>query len=369
MNGTKRKLCRWLPALAAGLAGMFPPTASADGQHELLLLPSVDLLGIGDQSPPDTIESDARAAADLFYSYTGGRFRVLGEYLLSTDESELERLQAGWSLTDHTMLWFGRFHSPASFWISEFHHGHYLQTSITRPSLEQWEDENGAVPAHVTGFNLEFHKDLQSGAGLGISIGAGLAPKFIGDGLTPFDMLDPESGHGPSFSMRVAYRPDLFATVQYGILASWNEIEVVQGSNPDLEDLERIDQLAAGVFADVQWHDWRVITSVVYYNNELRYDADHVSDSYLLAYLQPEYSLTDNVVAFGRVDIGDGEDDSVFLDLLPTFISHRHMLGLRWDFAKSQAVTVEVADTSQQGDEFEHEHYKEIRLQWSAVIR
>ena len=369
MQGMKPRFCRWLPLLAIGLGASLPTAVNAEGQHEFMLLPSIDLLGVGDQSPRDTIDSDARAAADVFYSYTGGRFRVLGEYLLSSDESELERLQAGWSLSEHTMLWVGRFHSPASFWISEFHHGHYLQTSITRPSLEQWEDESGAVPAHITGLNFEFDRDLQSGAAFSTSLAAGLAPQFVGEGLVPFDVLDPESGHGPSLSMRIAYRPDLFTSAQYGIIASWNEIEVVRGSNPGLADLDRIDQLAAGVFADLQWSDWRVIGSALYYNNELRYDGYHVSDSYFLFYLQPEYSLTDTWTVFGRVDIGDGEDDSVFLGLLPTFVAHRNMLGLRWDFARSQALTVEIADTSQQGDDTEHEHYKEIRLQWSAVIR
>ena len=133
MHGPKRRFCRWLPVFVIGLWAGLSPGARADGQHEFMLLPSIDLLGVGDQSPPDTIDSDAGAAVDVFYSYTGGRFRVLGEYLLSTEESELERLQAGWPMSEHTMLWFGRFHSPASFWISEFHHGHYLQTSITRP--------------------------------------------------------------------------------------------------------------------------------------------------------------------------------------------------------------------------------------------
>jgi hypothetical protein len=303
------------------------------------------------------------------YSHSGERMRVLGEYLLSTEESELERLQVGWELSDHSLLWLGRFHSPASFWISEFHHGQYLQTAITRPSLESWEDDSGASPSHVTGLHFEIERELANEAALDFSIAAGLAPKFDDDELAPFDMLDPRSGHGLSLSMRASYRPDMFAPMQFGILSSWNEINVVSGSNPELADLDRINQLTAGVFMDASWRDLRVIASVVYHNNELRYEGSNVTDDYWLAYLQPEYSVTDDVIVFGRVDFSDGEDNSIYLHFLPAFLSHRHMVGLRWDFAPTHSLTFELADASRQGEDFSHENFKEVRAQWSAVFR
>jgi hypothetical protein len=358
-----------LPALVAGSGILCAVPAGAEGQHEFLLLPSADYVYVSDQSPPDVVDSDARAGMDVVYSYSGGGFRILGEYMLSTDESELERLQLGWLPTDHSILWFGRFHSPASFWISEFHHGKYLQTSITRPSLEQWEDENGASPAHITGLNLEIDWELQDEAALGFSAAAGLGPRFVDDELVAYDMFDPESGHGLSVAFRTSYRPQLLSPVQFGLLAGWNEINVESTSNPGLATLDRVDQLTAGVFADMRWEKLRLISSLVYHHNTLRYFGENVSDRYLLAYVQPEYSISDDVIVFGRVDIGDGEDHSVYLNLLPTFVSHRNMLGLRWDFTSSQSLTFEFADTSQQGENFMHEHFKEVRMQWSAAIR
>jgi len=44
------------------------------------------------------------------------------------------------------------------------------------------------------------------------------------------------------------------------------------------------------------------------------------------------------------------------------------MLGARWDFAEQQALTFEVADTSQQADTAQHDSFKEIHIQWSAVF-
>ena len=369
MDGSRRQFLPCLAILGMAAGVLAAPGARSEAQHEFVLFPSISGLDVFDDSPPGAFDSGLKASADVLYSYSGERFRLLGEYLLSTEESELERLQFGWVLSEHSMLWLGRFHSPASFWISEFHHGQYLQTSITRPSLEQWEDDSGASPSHLTGLNFEFDRDLDSGAALGFSVAAGLAPKFDDHELVAFDILDPRSGHGLSLGARVSYRPDMFAPMQFGLVASWNEINVVPGLNPDLQDLDRINQLTAGVFADAQWQDWRFIASIVYHNNELRYIDGNVTDDYWLAYFQPEYSITEDVILFGRADIGDGEDDSVYLHYLPSFLSHRNMVGVRWDFVQFQSLTLEVADTSRQGENFDHESFKEARIQWSAVFR
>ena len=181
-------------------------------------------------------------------------------------------------------------------------------------------------------------------------------------------MLDPRSGHGLALGMRVSYRPDMFSPSQFGVLSGWNEINVIPRDNPELIGLDRINQLTAGVFADVRWSDLRIIASVVYHDNQLRYADENVTDDYVLAYLQPDYSISEDVVLFGRVDIGDGEDDSVYLRLLPAFLSHRNMLGLRWDIGRYHSLTFEVADTSRQGEDTSHEHFKEVRMQWSAVL-
>jgi hypothetical protein len=71
---------------------------------------------------------------------------------------------------------------------------------------------------------------------------------------------------------------------------------------------------------------------------------------------------------FGRAETSFGEDSSAYLQLLPAFIAHRLMIGARWDFADSHALTMEVADTSTQGDNLEHDSFKELRIQWSAVF-
>ena len=78
--------------------------------------------------------------ADALLSLQKGPFKLFGEYLLSDHEGDLERFQLGWQLSGDTVIWIGRFHQPTSVWNHDHHHGQYLQTSITRPAIDEWED-------------------------------------------------------------------------------------------------------------------------------------------------------------------------------------------------------------------------------------
>ena len=344
------------------------PAHAEETQHDFLLFPSVDTFDTFDESRDDVSDSFVRPSLNVLYSYNGAGVRVLGEYLWSSTEAELERLKLGWQAGDNTMWWFGRFHTTAKFWTSEYHHGQFMQTSITRPSVEEWEDESGPIPSHVTGVSVEHAIPFGEAHSWHVGASFGLAPKFVGDELHAFDMLDPESDHGLSYNVRFAYQPDVFGDAQMGLLIGWNDINVDSESAPALAELDDIEQLTISVFADWRWGDLRVLANAIQFYNELSYTTELVDDDFLAGYLQAEYELNDKWTVFGRVDTSSAEDRSPYLRLLPAFVAHRHMLGVRFDFMKQQSVTVEVADTSQQGEDFSHDTFKEVRFQWSAVF-
>ncbi len=365
---TRRHLYRCAAVFWLALAPVQLTHAQTESQHQFVFFPGIDTFDTFSESSDVVDDSFERLSADVLYSYSNERFRFLAEYLWSSSESELERLQAGWQLNDNSLLWFGRVHSPARYWMSEFHHGQFLQTSITRPSLEEWEDENGSTPSHITGVMLESDKYLDGEAAINYVISAGLAPKFKGEELMPFDMLDPESGHGLSVNLRVGYQPSVFGPLKLGLVASWNEIDVVPDSNPALLDLDTIDQFSIGFYGDWQWEKLRLISSVVYYDHNIKSVNGTESDRFILGYLQPEYQISEDVTIFGRIDNAGDEDNSTYLRLLPGFVSHRHMIGARWDFRDDQSLKFEIAETSQQGEGLGHDHYKELRFQWCAVF-
>ena len=174
--------------------------------------------------------------------------------------------------------------------------------------------------------------------------------------------------HGLSYNIRMAYRPSIFSDNQVGILVGWNDINVDSESGPNLADLNDIEQLTVGVFGDWHWDKLRVLANVVHFENELNYTMQSVDDVFVAGYLQVEYKTGDDWTLFGRVDASSSEDTSPYLRLLPAYVSHRHMLGVRWDFIDSHSLTMEVADTSTHGDGLTHDNFKEVRFQWSSVF-
>jgi len=349
---------------------MFCAPVLAETDHDVVFFTSVDTFNNKfSDPPPEAADSYARPTLDVLYTYSGERFRFLGEYLWSSTESELERFKIGWQADAHTMVWFGRYHATSKYWTSEYHHGQFLQTPITRPSVEEWEDESGPMPSHLTGLSVEQERDLSSERALNWAISLGFAPKFVSQELEAFDVLDPESGHKLGVNARLVFRPEVLRNNQVGVLMAWNDINVESESSPALFDLDRIKQTTIGVFGDWRWDDWRLIANLVYFDNHMKYVDRDLHDEFAIGYLQFEYGVGEDWTVFGRSDNGISEDSSTYLRLLPAFIAHRNMLGARWDFRPFQSLTVELADTSAQGSGESHNNFKEIRFQWSGVFQ
>jgi hypothetical protein len=358
----------WPTVITLLLSTSWSCQAHGQSQHDFLFFTSVDAFKIVKGESTAVDDEFVRPTVDFLYSYSGDRFRFLAEYLWSSEEHELERMKAGWRMADQTMLWAGRYHATAKYWTSEYHHGQFMQTSITRPGIEEWEDESGPMPSHVTGLSLEHETIRTSESATNYAFSVGLAPKFISEELVPFDILDPESGNDIAVNYRMVYRPSIVSASQIGLLTAWNEINVVSESSPNLENLDHIRQFTLGVFGDWTWDKWRLIANLVYFNNDMQYGDGPVEDEFGAGYIQGEYKAAKNWTIFGRSENGFNEDNSLYLSLLPAFIAHRNMIGVRWDFASFQSFTMEVADTSTQGDALSHESFKEFRIQWSAVF-
>ena len=327
-NDSKRLSRRRLAA--AGLLGLLAGTAAnADTEHEFLFFPSVDGFDTFSESDSSVKDSFTRAALDMLYSVSGDRFRFLGEFLWSSDEAEFERLQAGLRVGDQTFVWGGRFHAPAKFWNSEYHHGQFLQTSITRPSLEEWEHDGGSQPAHIMGLLLESEHLRGDESAVAVAASAGLAPVFEHGELHAHEIFEGISDHGLSLNLRIGYRPQYLESTQFGIVAAWNEINAEPELVPAPGQPESIDQASLGVFGDWHRENLRLLASLVYFDNELDLTTGKVDDSYVLGYAQLEYQANDIVTVFGRLEGGVDQDDSVYLGLLETFIAERYMLNGR----------------------------------------
>ena len=82
---------------------------------------------------------------------------------------EVERLIIRYDLNDRFKLSFGRYHTPINYWNTAFHHGQWLQTTISRPEMTQFG--GSFIPVHFVGTLVE--GEIPAG-GLNLNYNAGL---------------------------------------------------------------------------------------------------------------------------------------------------------------------------------------------------
>ena len=106
-------------------------------------------------------------------AYLGDRFSVFGEFSLTARDSqysiEAERLFVKYEFSDAVKLSAGRYHTPIGYWNSAFHHGAWLQTTVSRPEMIRFGSK--ILPIHFVGALLEGNLP---GGGLGLTYMAGI---------------------------------------------------------------------------------------------------------------------------------------------------------------------------------------------------
>ncbi len=92
--------------------------------------------------------------------------------------AEVERVIIRFDQSDQLKVSFGRYHTPVNWWNTAFHHGQWLQTTISRPEMVQFGGKfipvhfvgalaEGAFPA--AGWNLNYQAGVGNGRGNVIS--------------------------------------------------------------------------------------------------------------------------------------------------------------------------------------------------------
>ncbi len=357
-------------AIAACAAAIAPSTAGAQEHHhgsdsDWLLFPSGQLRGRSDtaeQGPDHDYES---VSVDVLLSHTAGRFRALAEIEFAPDEADVERLQLGWEFAENTLGWLGRFHQPASAWNTEHHHGQYLQTAITRPAIEHWEDDHGLIPQHIAGALLESRGAAGDRGGLVVSLGAGAAPVLRDGKLEPVAMVGSNvGGHHGSWSGRIAYEPEFLGEDSIGIVAAQHDVNVLDPAVAAALPASDVRLDIVGAFGRLAPHDWRVQATYYYVATRFESAPAPSSEHFGAGYLQVEHPLPAQLTPFARVEASADAGHSRYVAVQSReFAVRRQALGLRWDLAHNQALTLETARATTLLVSF-----NEVRLQWSGVL-
>jgi len=344
---------------------LLAPLARADPlQHEFLLLPSAVAIGTFDRHAPETQLYDQVVQADALLSLQKGPLRLFGEYLLSDHEGDLERFQLGWQLSSDTIIWIGRYHQPSSVWNHDHHHGQYLQTSISRPWSDEWEDLRGSLPQHFTGILIESTHQVFGQWRLRTAASGGIAPKLTNEGLEAFDLVHPDSGHRLGYQARASLHPDEFTETGVGVLAAVDSLAAEGFTVPSGIGLDFAHLQLFGAFGTYAGEGWKLTGTAYRASTQLHYFTRTASpDSFWVGYVEVERRFARDFTGFLRGEASAGTSDSVYLQLFEQFARNRYLGGVRWDFADRQALTVQLTDSHMLNGRF-----KDVRLQWSAAL-
>ncbi len=315
-------------------------------------------------------EKNIKPSIDLFLSGEFEHAIFLIEAFGSEDVQHAERFQLGLKVAESSRIWLGRYHNPFGYWHTEYHHGNYLQTSISRPGLVDFGGGGGIVPSHFTGGLVEgeidqgesvWHYSLAAGMTSQLTTGGGHhggGTGAAGSSLTDFDVFNPKAGnHDYGYTARLAYQPNLLDETQFGAFISHNTIKT------DDSPKDEITLDVAGIFVNYQQEQLRLIGEVYYFNTEVpSHHGGDQDDDFIAAYVQAEYAVNNKWTPY--INYGDtfSNDGNEYLELLGNYAEKATTVGVRWDVFDHHALKLEFTQR-----EFEHEHNGRWLLNWSAV--
>ena len=289
------------------------------------------------------------------------RFRFLGEIVVSDEEREVERLQFGYRITPETTLWIGRHHNPLGYWNVQFHHGTFLQTSISRPAIIEFEDEGGVLPSHIAGLFLEGKvKGGRHAVEYELSVGVG--PELLSNdsgtvALEPLDILNPGGGdHALSWGARVSYLPQSYGLNQFG--AFINHVKIPTQGLP----FDELVLLNTGIFSVLESQNFVWMGAIFFTRDQLQLMNDKNTNRFMAGYLQLEYNAGSSWTTYGRIEASSNVSDDPYLAMYPNLTRSKQILGIRYDIGRRQAVKVEFSRNETSDSDFNR-----LQVNWSAA--
>ncbi len=249
------RLLSGLIAAAAGLTVAVPARAQDHPLPPAGQYPSLKISGFGDinfgrtSNDADTKGFTLGQLALHMISQLSPRVTFFGEISFSprTDAGtgspaatgfnvEVERMILRFDHSDRLKVSFGRYHTPINYWNTAFHHGAWLQTTITRPEMTRFGSQflpvhfigglvEGSVPA--AGWNLNYKAGLGNGRSAVIS--------RAGDAG--------DANEKPAWLANLSAKPDRVYGLEFGA--------AVYGDSVERLDRTFDEQIVAGHFV---WH-------------------------------------------------------------------------------------------------------------------
>src|SRR5262249_45418696 len=145
---------------------------------------------------------------------------------------ELERLLLNYHHSDFFNVGFGRYHTAIGFYNTAYHHSSWMQTTVDRPFLFEFEDGGGVLPIHNVGITINGR--IPSGP-LGLhytaEVGNGRAARTQ-LGQDPVQNVSDEN-NGKSFNLALLARPEAIRGFEIGASGYHDNLTLLGGPNVD----------------------------------------------------------------------------------------------------------------------------------------
>ena len=258
--------------------------------------------------------------------------------------ADLERAQIGYVFSDALTLWFGRFHTPFGYWNMAFHHGAQIQTSILRPRMLDFEDDDGVLPVHTTGVWGTGGQRLGSGK-LTYNFYVGNGTRIAKGRLDPNASGDDNANKVVGFGMNYRFGADL-AGLTLGInglhqtVAAYDTADALVGRT-------RLRMLGAHAVYDTD--GWELIGEYASLRNSDLSSGSGKHGSWT-GYAQAGYTFADRWTPYYRFEKASLNPSDTYFQALRNGRSYaRQVLGLHFNAASRAAVKVEFNRTREQG--------------------
>jgi len=346
--------------IVATILMMAPYLAMAGSNYESEFIPFPEVtVHYYDRDVPPAQQHGSAPLVDFFYTAQYNNWRVLSEFLVSSDERDLERLIVGRIDPNGRQFWLGRNHTDLDQWNRLFHRETYLQTTIHRPGIIEFEDDGGVLPAHITGLSMEDNKSI-GGHSLNYRVSIGLGPTLKQHHLAPYDLLKLNQDSNALALTAIVSDQTAGDSFKDSGLFLGHAIIPAQTSN-----ILKIKQTVLGAYANYGTSSamiWRASAFYVVDDMDLAGGANQNS-SFIYAYLQPEYNLNATWTLYGRVEGNSGANNDLYVQQIPSFICNRTLVGTRYQMQDSQVIKLELAKLQQYGQRF-----LAAEVQWSAAF-
>lgn len=324
-----------------GMQGQGAQTPEAIAEHPTY--PTFHILGFEDVDFSSTDQKGTFSGFNLgqfvlhFSSSLSSKVSVFAETSFTPQPEapyklEVERAIIRYDYNDNLKLSFGRYHTPINYWNTAFHHGLWLQTTISRPQMIEFGGT--FLPVHFVGALAE--GSIPSGA-LGLNYDVG-----IGNGRSSNISLAGDAGdvnNNRAWLANIYSQPTRFYGLQVGGSVYRDEITLANGRNyrewisaANLEWLKETPEFIAE-FANVNHQD---LQTGLTYNSQ----AFYVQVADRLPWFEKQWKP---YYRFEYIHIPQGEP--VFVATLQDLVGST--LGVRYDITSYAAFKAEYRYTKQ----------------------